>query len=82
MTKQTIKTEQRSCDELGLCQSRKPACDGCDHATRKVFPFAPGVIDFGPKQQSSRQGRAWQASDFLGALALVAAAYFLAGYLL
>ncbi|OYZ03472.1 MAG: hypothetical protein B7Y42_00395 [Polaromonas sp. 28-63-22] len=29
----------RDCASLGICQSRKPACDGC------TTQFAPGVID-------------------------------------
>ena len=62
----------RSCDELGLCQARTPRCSGC---TCKDFPFAPGVIDAGP----APRGRGWRPSDVAGALALVAAAYFLAG---
>ncbi len=69
---------KRSCFELGVCQSRNPPCDGCDCHTRKALWFAPGVIDAGPK----RQARAWRASDFIGALGLVAVAYFLAGWLL
>ena len=69
---------KRTCNELGVCQARKPACDGCGHQTRKAFPFAPGVIDPGPKHP----GRAWWLSDFFGALALVVMVYFIAGYLL
>lgn len=43
---------RRSCDELGLCQHRQPACTGCSsHDTRRLPPggfyFAPGVIDRG-----------------------------------
>ena len=32
---------RRSCDELGLCQHRTPACPGCGHNRHS---FAPGVI--------------------------------------
>ena len=37
----------RSCFELGVCQSRKPACQGCS------WQFAPGVID-GPYRSTTR----------------------------
>lgn len=40
-----------------------------------VFPYAPGVID------GQRRPRRWLWSDLTGALALVALAYFVAGYL-
>ncbi len=65
--------KKRTCDELGLCQSHAPRCNSCAE-----FPFAPGVIDADPKHR----GRRWIPSDLLGALALVALAYFLAGWLL
>lgn len=64
--------KKRTCDELGLCQARTPRCSGCTE-----FPFAPGVIDAGPNDQ----GRRWLPTDLAGALALVALAYFLAGWL-
>lgn len=32
----------RSCDELGLCQRRKPRCAGC---TAEPLRLAPGVLD-------------------------------------
>lgn len=44
-----------TCNELGACQSRKPACAGCTAQPQSQlkefnqFPFAPGVIDHGPK---------------------------------
>lgn len=66
---------QRTCNELGQCQSRKPALRGCTAAT--AHPFAPGVIDHGPKP-----GVGWRYTDLLGALALVAVAAALAGWLL
>ena len=43
-------------------------------SAKKQYPFAPGVIDGQPKV------RHWMWTDFVGALALVAAAYFLVGY--
>ena len=59
-----------SCNELGACQARKPRCAGC---TCKPFPFAPGVIDVAP-------ARVWRLIDLAGAIALVSAAFFVAGY--
>lgn len=36
----------RTCNELGVCQGRKPACQGCSAAPRQQpHPFAPGVIE-------------------------------------
>ena len=56
------------------------SCRSCDRLglcqERKPHAFAPGVIDVGPPR------RRWLWSDAAGALALVAAAYFLAGWLL
>lgn len=46
---------QRSCNELGHCQSRKPACQGCNWRTAHQ-PFAPGTIE-GPF--STRRYRAY-----------------------
>lgn len=74
-------TTNRTCDELGLCQGRTPPCATCpaarDGFPTPTFPFAPGVIDSGPKPV-----RRWRWSDAAGALGLVALAYFLAGWLL
>jgi hypothetical protein len=56
----TDRPAHRSCMELGFCQSRKPACNGC---TVSCFPeprsinFAPGVIQRLPRlsRKSSRR---------------------------
>lgn len=53
-----VKPGQRSCDELGLCQERFPACGGCStsHNTERMtaayasgpqprYDLAPGVIE-------------------------------------
>lgn len=57
----------RSCDELGLCQERYPACGGCMTAPVASGPryrFAPGVVQgyrvgfFGTAQQR-RELRRW-----------------------
>ena len=32
---------KRNCNDLGVCQSRTPACPGCGGR----HPFAPGVIE-------------------------------------
>ena len=56
----------RSCMELGVCQSRTPACNGCDHPAREKLAtppapmrLAPGVID-GPYRRETSAGRALQ----------------------
>ena len=47
-----------TCDDLGACQSRNPACPGCTGGrvvcdlSSSMFPFAPGVIDGYPKPYS------------------------------
>ena len=35
----------RSCDELGMCQQRKPACNGCTVPTPAPLTLAPGVLE-------------------------------------
>lgn len=58
-------TSTRSCMALGLCQQRKPACQGCDHGQQfwRLRP-APRVIDVipididGPYQPTSLVQRA------------------------
>lgn len=38
----------RSCDELGLCQRRKPRCEGCIEGlqlTTEGIRFAPGAVE-------------------------------------
>lgn len=42
-------TSTRSCMALGLCQQRKPACQGCDHGQQfwRLRP-APRVVDVMP----------------------------------
>jgi hypothetical protein len=42
----------RDCASLGICQSRKPACDGC------TTQFAPGVIDGPYSRKRARSGYA------------------------
>lgn len=41
--------KQRTCDELGVCQSRTPACPACNSAALRL---APGVID-GPYRREA-----------------------------
>lgn len=34
-----------TCDALGVCQNREPACAGCmNYVAHARYPFAPGVI--------------------------------------
>ena len=71
---------KRSCEDLGLCQARTPACLGCQQSVT-AYPFAPGVIDGAPARKSALL-LGFRASDVVGAVALVALAFFLAGWLL
>lgn len=42
-------TSTRSCMALGLCQQRKPACQGCDHGQQFWrLRLAPRVVDVMP----------------------------------
>lgn len=68
----------RSCNELGVCQCRKPACQGCS------WKLAPGVID-GPYRRrflsAKRVAALGRALLFVAAVAaLVATLGFAAGY--
>ena len=69
---------KRSCEDLGLCQSRTPRCMACSLVEH---PFAPGVIDGAPVRKPARPF-GFRATDVVGAVALVALAFFLAGWLL
>lgn len=56
-------SQRRSCDQLGLCQNRKPPCPGCTWRDTALFDkgvhhFAPGVIDAGPAKRPLL--RRWQ----------------------
>lgn len=71
---------KRTCLDLGLCQSRTPACPDCDHPWR----LAPGVID-GPFQSPRHQirvGRWIKVDKFLAYLAVMVIASALLGFLL
>ena len=74
---------KRSCEDLGLCQARTPACLGCQHAStpHPTYPFAPDVIDGAPARKPARPF-GFRATDVVGAMALVALTFFLAGWLL
>lgn len=68
---------RRSCDALGLCQHRQPACPGCSsHDTRRLPPggfyFAPGVIDRGhPVRPMHRRSGLRAAMRWVGWVAMV-----------
>ncbi len=59
---QAHSAQRRSCDALGLCQARQPACPGCHsgslaggrhnthHLAHGQHWFAPGVIEGGPRR--------------------------------
>lgn len=63
---------RRTCAELGVCQHRAPACGGCQPAPAKpakpVTPAEPRTV------------WSFKAWDLVPAVAIVAAAYFAAGY--
>lgn len=71
----------RSCDELGLCQQRKPACVGCSWQ----MELAPGVIDGPYSRKRADTGVAAFVVKALLVVALVASISltigFAAGYL-
>lgn len=54
-----------TCEELGVCQSRQPACQGC-------FAFAPGVIEGGPRRRWLTDRRVEQLARAALVLALLA----------
>lgn len=66
---------QPSCDSLGTCQCRLPACSGCtwvtDSATRVAgHAFAPGVITAHTNPRTLR-ARRWVRSALLASVGLV-----------
>lgn len=69
----------RDCASLGICQSRKAACDGCP------TQFAPGVIDGPYNRKRLNSGLATFVGKALLVAALVASISltigFAAGYL-
>jgi hypothetical protein len=69
---------KRSCEDMGLCQSRTPRCMACSLVEH---PFAPGVIDGAPARKPALL-LGFRATDLAGAMALVALAFFVAGWLL
>lgn len=73
--------DQRSCMELGVCQSRKPACSGCtvhDYPAAKPLNFAPGVIERLRPRRSRRLKAA--ALQLANALLIITAAGVAWGY--
>lgn len=79
--------EPLTCNELGVCQAKRPRCTGCTAGKPPSYPFAPGTIAGGPRRPRTKWVfgpvlRSASLLDFLGAVALVAACAFLAGWLL
>ena len=81
----------RSCDELGLCQNRKPPCAGRTSADTSplghgVYNFAPGIIQGGPakppllRRWGVRNGARWVGVACLAGVSLASCSYN-AGYL-
>lgn len=84
-------SQRRSCDQLGLCQNRKPPCPGCTWRETALFDkgvhhFAPGVIDAGPAKRpllrrwGVRNGARWVGVWCLAAAVLGSCSYNV-GYL-
>jgi hypothetical protein len=75
-------TPRRTCAELGVCQQRTPACAGCN--TAKKSPSPPPFTKWEARRRKAAHCMAFaisfQAWDLVGAVALVALAYFAAGY--
>jgi hypothetical protein len=68
---------KRTCDQLGACQSRTPACPGC--LPRPAF--APGVIEHYRRQHTRALTRWMSRAAVLLALAACVAAYLHGGAL-
>lgn len=82
----TNQFNKRSCDSLGFCQCRVPACSGCNWVTDAAarvagggHPFAPGVITAHANPRTARVRR-WVRNSFVLAVVLVVVA-MTAGYL-
>lgn len=73
-------TPRRTCGELGVCQHRTPACGGCEPIVN-LRNFANQPQPEGTTQPVAPH-TVWQFKgwDLVAAVALVALAYFSAGY--
>lgn len=72
-----------TCNELGVCQAKRPRCTGCTADKPPSYPFAPGTIQGGPRRPRSNWvfGVAAMAVQLTGAVLLVVACAYAAGYL-
>ena len=70
------RTDKRTCNDLGVCQGRQPACSGC--LTRPAF--APGVIEHHVRQRRALRKWLSRTAWVLMATCTVYTAAFLAGY--
>ena len=68
---------KHTCDQLGLCQNRKPRCNGC--SARPYF--APGVIDCQRTRMERRRLAHTWAMRIIASMAVVGLIAFCAGYL-
>lgn len=50
-----------TCEELGVCQSLRPACNGCTPNKRLQLQLAPGVVD-GPYHHARGFKSWWRAA--------------------
>lgn len=62
---------KRTCDQLGACQSRTPACPGC--LPRPAF--APGVIEHHKRQHTRELIRQMSRAAVLLIVVVCASAY-------
>lgn len=67
---------RRTCADLGVCQNRKEPCAGCTSA-QPVIPVKPAQPEPRTVWAFAVSFSSW---DLVGAVALVALAYFAAGY--
>lgn len=70
---------RRTCAELGVCQNRKEPCAGCA-STQLAKPVTPAKSARPEPRTVWAFAISFQAWDLVGAVALVAPAYFAAGY--
>ena len=67
------------CADLGVCQNRKEPCVGCT-STHSTKPVTPAKSARPEPRTVWAFAISFQAWDLVGAVALVALAYFAAGY--
>lgn len=64
-------TRTRTCNELGVCQARAPACHGCHDYTVNAHDLPAGSIVFAPGVIEGPGRRRWLTPRRMDALARV-----------